>query len=109
MLAKALSEYRHLFGRLLVAFAFRHLYAILVGALSVIETLAFSQRAPIQLPCRGVIRIERDCLLEMICGGSRISGFEIFVAEAETQQRAIAAGCKHALKFGDGVGIHAMG
>ena len=42
---------------------------------------------------------QRDCMLEMICGGSRISGFEIFVAEAETQQRAIAAGCKHALNL----------
>ena len=50
----------------------------------------------------------RDGLLEMFCRDGRSVEFQIFAAQAETQQCAIAARCEQAFEIGNGSGIHAQ-
>src|SRR5215472_6485083 len=72
-LGQAAGEHLHFLHRLLVAFSLGHRDSFPPCVESLVLASIGGQRLPEQLPCRRIVRIERDCALQMLDGRCRVS------------------------------------
>src|SRR5581483_2678288 len=90
-------EYDHLLLRLLVALALRDRDALSIRRQRLIVAPGLRERLAVELPCRGVRRLECNGALEVARRERGVAILEAFVAQRETQQRVVLARGEHAI------------
>src|SRR6187200_2734603 len=81
----SIGEDGHLLAGLLVALALRHCDALAIGRESFLVAAVVAERAPEQLPGRGVIGIDLDRAPQMQRRFGCMAGFHVPVTEGEAQ------------------------
>ena len=108
-LGKAAGEHLHFLLRLLVALRFGRDNAALIGPQRLVDLFLGAQRLAEKFPCGRIRRIEIDGTAQVRYRGGGVTCAQVFMAQRETQQRAVLARSKELFKALRSVQASALG